>query len=403
MSSLEEIGINKLKTRKRPFSGRLFESKADFIVEEILSNREVKSVEKTNSVLQPGEKNDFVVFTLIKEGLSTSEALRQLSRSLKISIKRFGYHGNKDKNAITSQEISIFKADAGRLENRYPNMFIKDIKYGTTGCKIGNIYGNKFTVSVRDFSGSDSDLEEFRKEASAGIPNFFGPQRFGSSALNIDVSKAVLKKDFKSAIHTFLFAVRNEGKEAAAYREMLSQFFSSFVLEDTQIDKEKAESILNSAPRFMYLEASLVSRLLQAPHDYIGAFRLIPKYLRLLILQSYQSYIFNLVLSNLLKESNVSVKTIPMIGYDLEIDKIEDESLRRIMASVLEKEAVSLQELKLTQMPETSLKTFTRDAFVIPENLAFERKDSNLIISFQLKGGAYATILLTEMLGRSEI
>jgi tRNA(Glu) U13 pseudouridine synthase TruD len=51
-------------------------------------------------------------------------------------------------------------------------------------------------------------------------------------------------------------------------------------------------------------------------------------------------------------------------------------------------------------MQEVSLKTFERDTMIYPEDLAFKREGNDLIMSFKLKKGAYATVVLSNMLNK---
>lgn len=169
MDNLENIGIKYFDTFN--LSGKLFEREEDFIVQEIEENGEILSVEKTDENI-PKDKKDFLTFTLVKRGVSTPEAVKSLSRNLHISFKRIAYNGNKDKRALTSQKMSIFKFDAENLKFSTDRIFIRDLAYSNDPCKIGKLYGNHFTVKVRDFNDNNKDLDKLKEEIIKGIPNF---------------------------------------------------------------------------------------------------------------------------------------------------------------------------------------------------------------------------------------
>lgn len=399
MLKLENIGILSFKTNDHHFEGDLFKEKEDFEVDEIeIDGKVLSTVRNTEEDSAENEKNVFLVFTLVKRGLSTPDSLRILSKENNLNIKRFGYHGNKDRNAVTAQRISVFKGDDKNLKKEYLQMFLKDFTYNENGCKIGELYGNRFKIKIRNFIGLNN-IDDFIKAASTGVPNFYGPQHFGSSGLNIEVSKAILKRDFKSAIAKFLLDERDESVVATRARKDVRESFANYIINGEEINKEAAGVAINNLPGFFYLEKKLLYHLLANSQDYIGAFRLIPKFLRLLILQSYQAYFFNLTLSAALKTGKLP-GTIPTVGYDLDLERLDTEIKKEILIIQKSEGFENLSGLKIKEMPEVSLKTFNRETLVIPENLSYTPEGKDVVLRFDLKKGAYATILLLEMFKR---
>ncbi|MBE5728023.1 tRNA pseudouridine(13) synthase TruD [Candidatus Parvarchaeota archaeon] len=400
MDNPERIGMSAKESESFNLKGILFKENRDFVVEEIMEDGKVLTVEMTDSTQNESlERKNFLTFTLVKEGISTFEALNILSRATHTSIKRFGYLGSKDKRALTAQRISVFRGEVSTFKNMSKtNLFLKDFAYSDSGCMIGKLYGNKFTVRIRDFEGSDEELERFRKEVGKGIPNFYGSQRFGGSALNINISRQIFKRDFKDAIFTMVLKDREEDPLSKEARSSLRDIFSGYVLEDKDINREEAVKALEELPPRLYTEKKILQRLLDVRHDYIGALRLVPKYLRLLILQSLQYYIFNRTLSEIILKG-IKVEKIPTIGYDLDLNAV-DGDIAKIIESILREENLSLEMLKINEMQEVSLKTFERDTMIYTEDLAFKREGNDLIVSFKLKKGAYATVLLSNMLNK---
>ncbi len=393
----QRIGITSFRTNDYGFEGKLFKEKEDFTVLEIESDGKVLDISKPEvDAIQPGEKQDFLVFTLVKKGLSTSEAIKFIAKDNGLSIKRIGYLGNKDRNAVTTQKISIFKFDVNRLKREYPKMFLKDLEYSAVGCKIGELRGNRFRIRIRDFNGKEEDLRSFISQAHEGIPNFYGPQHFGASALNIELSKAIFNSDFKTAIIKFLTEERDESATAMESRGMIRKTFLPYLSDDVQLDKTKAFEVVDSLPGFFYLEKSILRALISNSHDYVGAFRLVPKYLRLLILQSFQAYLFNLTLSEALDKKDVPAR-LPTVGYDLDSAKIPTSILDMIKRIASENGISDMDKLKVRQMPEADLKTFERDTLIRPENISYFFDENDLMLSFDLRAGAYATIFLYEM------
>lgn len=395
MVSLEQIGI--LDFQSYSLEGKLFEREEDFKVQEIEEDGTVLKLEREEKKETVEEKKDYLLFTLVKRGISTPEAIKSIARTLHISFKRIAYNGNKDKRALTSQRISIFKLDAEKLNLDSERLYCRDITYSNESCKIGKLYGNHFTVLVKEFDASGTDLDEIMQDIKKGVPNFYGPQRFGSASLNIETSKSILIGDFKSAFYTLALKDRNESEINREKRAALKSVFSDY-LENGTINKEEAEKVLSSLPYFMYFEKESLSYLMQHKNDYAGAIRLLPKYLRLMVLQSFQYYVFNKTLSIMLKDTPIEKleNEISTIGYDMDTESRE----AKIAIEILKEEGIEdINKLKLNSMPEASLKSFKHPSYFIPEGFNIELNGSDAIISFDLKKGSYATILLLKLFG----
>ena len=396
MVSLEQIGILNFKSYN--LKGKLFEREEDFKVQEIEEDGTVLKLEREEKSEIPKEKKDYLLFTLVKRGISTPEAIKLIARNLHISFKRIAYNGNKDKRALTSQRISIFKLDAEKLNIENERIFFRDITYSNEPCKIGKLYGNHFTVTVKKLENNVQQLQDIAEDVVKGIPNFYGPQRFGASSLNIEISRNIIKRDFESVFYDLVLKERAESKLNQQKRAELRDIFSPY-LEGKEINLEKAREILSSLPGFMYFERDSLQYLLQHKNDYIGAIRMMPKYIRLLIIQAYQYYIFNRTLSKLLedKEVNELESNIPTVGYDMQLN---DNEVGKVIREILQQEGIDNTEIfKISSMPEASLKSFLHPSFFIPENFRIEKKGENVEISFDLKKGSYATILLMKLFG----
>lgn len=400
MVSLEQIGI--LGFQSYNLKGKLFEREEDFKVQEIEEDGRVLSLEREEQKEMSGEKKDYLAFTLVKRGISTPEAIKLIARTLHVSFKRIAYNGNKDKRALTSQRMSIFKLDAGKLKLESERLYCRDIAYSDESCKIGNLYGNHFTVIVKDLEIQDQEMQRITEEISKGIPNFYGPQRFGASSLNIDVSRNIIKRDFKAAFYGLVLEERAESQLNQQKRAELRDIFSPY-LEGTEIDTEKAKEVLSHLPGFMYFERDSLQYLLQHKNDYIGAIRMMPKYIRLLVLQAYQYYIFNRTLSALLsgRKVNELESSIPAVGYDM---RLNDDEVGKAIKELLKQEGIEdLAVFNISSMPEASLKSFYHPSFFIPENFKIAKIGEKTEISFDLKKGSYATILLMKLFGVEKV
>ena len=66
------------------------------------------------------EGGRYLVLDVEKKDWDTHHLIREISRQLRISQKRFGWAGTKDKRAVTRQRISIMNLDESELEENHP-------------------------------------------------------------------------------------------------------------------------------------------------------------------------------------------------------------------------------------------------------------------------------------------
>jgi tRNA pseudouridine13 synthase len=127
-----------------------------------------------------------------KRGRTTPDVLRSLSRALGVPEREAGYAGLKDRDALTTQWLSFPAArdpDPAALEA--PGLRVLEVSRHGNKLRTGHVRANRFSISVRE-----GDLGRARAAADAlaarGLPNFFGPQRFGAEGRNAEVGREIL-------------------------------------------------------------------------------------------------------------------------------------------------------------------------------------------------------------------
>lgn len=128
-----------------------------------------------------------------KRGRTTRDVLRELAGRLGVPERDAGYAGLKDRAAVTTQWLSFPVArdpEAASLEGE--GLRVLEVSRHANKLRTGHVRGNRFALVVRG-----GDLLRARACAAAlaerGLPNFFGPQRFGVDGRNADVGKAILR------------------------------------------------------------------------------------------------------------------------------------------------------------------------------------------------------------------
>ena len=126
---------------------------------------------------------------LEKRDLSTAEAVRRLARHWEVPPKHIGYAGRKDRHAVSRQWLSVpWPEDAslppaGVLEE---GMRLLSVARHRRKLRVGAHAGNRFRLVLRNLAAPEKALgERLKLIAFRGVPNYFGPQRFGRDGRNL--------------------------------------------------------------------------------------------------------------------------------------------------------------------------------------------------------------------------
>ncbi len=130
-----------------------------------------------------------------KRGRTTRDVIRALARILGVGERDAGYAGLKDRAAVTTQWLSFPVArdpDAASLQG--DGFRVLAASRHQNKLRPGHARGNAFQVVVR---GGDLGAAQgcAGALARAGLPNFFGPQRFGQDGANAALGRALLSAD----------------------------------------------------------------------------------------------------------------------------------------------------------------------------------------------------------------
>ena len=188
-------GILPYLTSDLPGAGGAIKRRAeDFRVEEIPS--------------EPiGGRGRHACFLVTKRGLTTAAAARRIARFMGVRIEEIGFAGLKDSQAVASQWMSLPDPDVGRLKAfRDRQVRIERIGWRPRRLGVGDLAGNRFVVRVRDagFAQLDAARAILDLLVRRGVPNYFGPQRFGSRGDNSAMGELLLRGELEEFLRVFL-------------------------------------------------------------------------------------------------------------------------------------------------------------------------------------------------------
>ncbi|KAJ6682845.1 hypothetical protein OIU74_020987 [Salix koriyanagi] len=234
----------------------------------------------------PEHLGKFLRFHLYKENKDTQEALGIIGKMLGIQSKSFGFAGTKDKRAVSTQRVTVFKQQASRLaalNDRLIGIKVGNFCHVKEGLLLGKLLGNRFTVTLR---GVIADSEDTIKAAADslgrhGFINYFGLQRFGTGSVPTHlIGAALLRGEWKTAVSMILDPREGERDVIRNAREYYKE-------------SNDIEGTLRQLPRHLVAERAVLQCLKKCPGDYLQALKAIPRTLRMMYVHGYQSYLWN--------------------------------------------------------------------------------------------------------------
>lgn len=248
----------------------------DFVVEEV-------------PLYTPSGEGTHVYFTIEKQGMTTPAAVQQIARRLGRNAHDIGFAGMKDAHAITRQMMSVEHIDPQRVAAlEMARLRVLSVTRHTNKLKLGHLAGNRFILRIRE---TVRRVEEAEPQATAildilvqrGVPNYFGPQRFGARGDNALIGRAVVRNDLAEAISYIL------GKPGPVDHGEVQKARELF-------DAGDYEGAAATWPR-AFGEQTKWCRVLARGGSFENAWRSVNHTLRKLYFSAFQSDLFNQVLA----------------------------------------------------------------------------------------------------------
>ena len=409
------LGMDYYITDSLGCGGAIRSSPQDFLVDEVFEELSY-------------EGGRYLVLEIEKTDWDTHHLIRELSRKLRISQKRFGWAGTKDKRAVTVQRISIMNLDEAELKRiNLPGLKIKVLGRTNRSVGLGDLLGNRFRITIRDLACPEpgATLARITEEIvqQKGVPNYFGVQRFGDTRpVTHKVGEALARGKIEEAVYIYLaLPFSGEPERTREARERL------WVSRDIP-------SSLKDFPEYLHHELAMLNYLVEHPGDYAHSFDVLSVNLKRLFVHAYQSYLFNKILSHRLdakleldraiegdvvcfakeglpdmdRQQAVTMEnieavrrlaergrafvTLPLIGFET---KLAEGIQGEIERAVLNDEEVSQENFRVEENPELGSRGTRRAALcAVKPQIRVEGNIAEL--EFVLPKGSYATVVLRE-------
>jgi tRNA pseudouridine13 synthase len=374
------------------------------------------------------EGGRYLVLEVEKKDWDTHHLIRELSGQLRISQKRFGWAGTKDKRAVTRQRISIMNLDESELARiTLPDIKIRVLGRTNRGVDLGDLLGNRFKIKIKEMNCRDlpSRLARITEEIRnlLGIPNYFGTQRFGEiRPVTHKVGEALVRGKTEEAVFTYLaMPFSDEPVVTRNTRQILW-------------DERDVRKALKTYPSYLRYELAMLNYLVERPEDYAGSFNVLSPNLRHMFVHAYQSYIFNRILSrrmaeglplgravdgdvvcfakgglpdhekaqavtqdnldavNRLIDRGRAWVTLPLFGFE---SSLADGEEGRIEGEILRDECVTKEAFRIPANPDLGSRGTRRTALLMVAPSVMVH-GSCAELEFFLSKGSYATVVLRE-------
>jgi tRNA pseudouridine13 synthase len=194
--------------------GRVRVRDEDFEVEEVPS-------------YEPSGSGEHLYLWIEKRGIAPEFFARTIAQRLGTHPGNIGTAGLKDRHAVTRQWVSVPKeCEAGIA--KIDGVGIRVLKTGlhTNKLKPGHLRGNRFRILVRGANATvdvDSILNRIRDR---GLPNFYGPQRFGRDGSTVELGWQCLAGKAPRRIRPFLFRFALSAVQSLLFNDYLARRLS---------------------------------------------------------------------------------------------------------------------------------------------------------------------------------
>jgi tRNA pseudouridine13 synthase len=190
--------------------GRIKAQPADFEVEEI-------------PAYEPAGTGEHLFLWIEKTDLGAEFFVRQVARRLGIPNGEVGTAGLKDRRAVTRQWVSVpAGAEPALSQLEGDGIRVLNVSRHTNKLRPGHLRGNRFRILIRDATETDIEpiLNRIRDD---GLPNFYGPQRFGRGGETAGIGMTLLKGEAGKVRNPFLRKLALSAAQSLMFNDCLGR------------------------------------------------------------------------------------------------------------------------------------------------------------------------------------
>jgi tRNA pseudouridine13 synthase len=171
----------------------------------------------------PSGSGDHLYLWVEKRGMGAEYFARQVARRLGIPPDEVGTAGLKDRHAVTRQWVSVPAIAELRLADLPGDgITLLSTSRHSNKLKPGHLRGNRFRILVRGVKDASALLPLLDTIRLQGLPNFYGPQRFGRDGETLQVGLSLLAGTHKGRPSHFLRKLALSAAQSALFNHYLA-------------------------------------------------------------------------------------------------------------------------------------------------------------------------------------
>src|SRR6185312_16112290 len=178
---------------------------------------------------EPCGEGEHLFLWIEKRGMAPEYFARTIAQKLGVSPGAVGTAGLKDRHAVTRQWVSV-PASAEPLVAKLESPDVRVLKSGrhTNKLKPGHLRGNRFRILIRhaDASRTESVTAILSRIPTQGMPNFYGPQRFGRDAGTLELGWQCLVGKAPRRLRPFLYKFALSAVQSLLFNDTLARRMS---------------------------------------------------------------------------------------------------------------------------------------------------------------------------------
>jgi tRNA pseudouridine13 synthase len=193
--------------------GRIRQQPEDFEVEEL-------------PAYEPCGAGEHLFLWIEKRNVGAEHLLRRVAQCLSIPTRAVGMAGLKDRHALTRQWLSVPQHCWDRLDALYQlageGIHLLRVARHRNKLKPGHLRGNRFRILIRDADRSAPWAAMIECIRRMGLPNYYGPQRFGRQGSTLQLGWQCLLQQ-RLRIHPFRFRLALSAVQSFLFNQYLAQ------------------------------------------------------------------------------------------------------------------------------------------------------------------------------------
>lgn len=225
---------------------------------------------------------DHLVLLVEKRGMTTFQAAAEIAGACGVGERDVGFAGIKDAFAVARQHFSVEAASIPTLPQQ---LRVISASRHAHKLRAGMLAGNRFTVRIRGCEHPENAEPILAEISERGMPNFFGEQRFGAGRdVSAQVGRSLLAGDIGRALSDYVsVSGAGEPERTRAARQAFSE--------------GKPGEAMSLFPQACFSERTIVSGLSDGEPPERVLYRAFPRRLIRLFLSAVQARIFNNILA----------------------------------------------------------------------------------------------------------